>query len=192
MNLHPPFRRAIGFMLAVALGSSVLSILPAAAGTTGQISGTVTDSASGAAVANVKVAAVSPTDRQTTTTNAKGFFVLQNLSPDEYTLTAEADGYANASVPGVAVFQDETSTENLKLAKALSTIATVKSRSGGSLVKADVTSDSYTVSGAQLDALSGGNDTHKTLYRRRALRGCRDGRKAEGTYEGNQSENRVV
>jgi len=158
------FRRSVSLVLTAAIVCVTLSTAPVFAGTTGTISGTVTDSASGAPVANATVAAVSPSGSRTTTTDSKGFFALQALSPDTYTLSVQATGYEAVSTPGVAVFQDETTTNNVSISKALTTIAKVKSRSSGSLVKPDTTADTWNVTNEQLNAVSLGNDTHKTLY----------------------------
>lgn len=135
-----------------------------AASTTGTITGTIVDAATGAPITDATVSAVSPSGSQASTTNAKGFYVLQNLLPDTYTVSVTAKGFQSESFPGITVIQDLTVTQNVHLTTALKTIANVEARSSGSLVKPDVTSDSYTVTGAQLNALSLGNDTHKTLY----------------------------
>ena len=136
---------------------------PVFAGTTGQIDGTVVDATTGSPVAGAQVVANSPTDHRATTTDAKGFYVLQALSADTYSVSVNATGYNPVSLPGITVFQDETNRQDFKLSKSLKTIATVSSKSG-SLVKADQTEDSYNVSGAQLNAISLGNNLHKTLY----------------------------
>jgi hypothetical protein len=151
-------------MLTVAVACVSLTTGPAYAGTTGSISGTITDSATGAPVANATVTATSPSGSRTTTSDSKGFYVVQALSPDTYVFSVKATGYEAFSQPGVSVFQDQVTSYNVPLAKTLSTIAKVKSRAGGSLVKPDTTADTYTVSNEQLNAVSLGNDTHKTLY----------------------------
>jgi hypothetical protein len=165
MNLLPRFRRLIGLALVAAFVCvSIAAPLPARAGTTGTISGTITDGATGAPIANAAVAATSPSGSLTTTSDSKGFYVLQNLTPDVYTVSIQSEGYGSVSQPGLVVQQDLATNQDFKLSKSLQTIAHVVSRSASSLVKPNTTSDTYTVSGAQLNAISGGNDTHKTLY----------------------------
>ena len=152
------------FLAALTLALTlVVSPLAALAGTTGQIDGTVVDATTGAPVAGAQVVAASPSDHRATTTDAKGFYALQALNADTYSLSVNATGYNPQSLPGVTVFQDQTNRQDVKLSKSLKTIATVSSK-GGSLVKPDQTEDSYNVSGAQLNAISLGNNLHKTLY----------------------------
>jgi hypothetical protein len=165
MHLLARFRQTLGIaLIAVFVCVSVAAPLPAIAGTTGTISGTITDSTTGAPVSNASVSGTSPSGSLTTTTDSKGFYVLQNLTPDTYTVSVTATNYASESIPGVIVQQDLASVQNFKLSATLTTIAHVATRSSSNLVKPDTTSDTYTVSGAQLNAISGGNDTHKTLY----------------------------
>jgi len=162
--LFSRFRRLVGLVLTLAVSCTMLTTVPAFAGTTGTISGTVTDGSTGAPIANATVSAASPSGSRTTVTDGKGFYALQALSPDTYTVSVQASGYEPATYPGVNVSQDLVTTQNMRVAKSLTNIASVKARSSGSLVKPDTTSDSWTVSAAQLNAVSLGNDTHKTLY----------------------------
>ncbi|HLW38120.1 MAG TPA: carboxypeptidase-like regulatory domain-containing protein, partial [Candidatus Eremiobacteraceae bacterium] len=63
------------------------------AGTTGGISGHVIDSASSAPIAGAQVAAVSPSQSETSTSDATGAYSFVSLSPDTYTLTGSKSGY---------------------------------------------------------------------------------------------------
>ena len=135
----------------------------APAGTTGSITGTVTDGVTKKPLANVGVRAASPSQSQSTATNAHGFFVLQNLSPDTYIVSAESGGDKTVVVDGIPVQQDLNVPLNLTLAGALKTIGRVSTASG-SLVKGTQTTDVYNITGAQLNAASGGDNLHKTLY----------------------------
>ena len=135
----------------------------APAGTTGSITGTVTDGVTKKPLANVGVRAASPSQSQSTATNAHGFFVLQNLSPDTYIVSAESGGYQTVVVDGITVQQDLNVPLNLTLAGALKTIGR-SSTAGGSLLKGTQTTDVYNITGAQLNAASVGDNLHKTLY----------------------------
>jgi hypothetical protein len=161
-HLQRHWRFIAGALLAAVLCTQVVP-QAALAGTTGAISGTV-KSASGVPLADVKVTASGYSQTATSTTNAHGFYTILGLSPDTYTVSFQKAGYQPISVPGVAAFQDETQTVNATLETELKTIATVRASGGSSLVKANVTQDEYTVSGSELNAISGGNDLHKTLY----------------------------
>ena len=137
---------------------------PAMAETTGTIAGVVRDTQSGAPIADVLVTAASPSAVRETHTDSHGYYTLQAMIPDTYTVSFQATGYTAQSTPGVTVQQGITVTANMTLSKELKTIASVHTRAAGNLVKPDVTQDEYTVSGEQLTAISGGNDMHKTLY----------------------------
>ena len=156
--------RCIAAVVIVALAVNIVGPIAARADTTGTISGTITDAATGAPVANAAVAASSPSGSRTTTSDSHGFYTLQALLADTYTVSVTAEGYQALVVPGVTVQQGLTTAENLQLAKALRTIASVTSRAAGNLVQPNTTTDVYNVSGAQLNAIAGGNDLHKTLY----------------------------
>lgn len=147
------------------------SMLPntALAGTTGNITGTVTDGATGKPLADVKVSASAPTQSATTTTDAKGFYSLLDLNPDTYTVSFQKAGYTATSVPGVTVFQDQTNTVNQTLRVELKTIASVRSSGAASLVKSNQGSDVYNVSGQELTAATNPTDTHETLYQYLAI-----------------------
>ena len=132
--------------------------------TTATIDGTVTDATSGAPIASVHVEAVSPSGSYSSITNARGFYVLQAVIPDTYTLSFQGKGYQPTSVPGVVAQQALTIREDMRLSKELKTIATVRSSSGSNLVRADQPTDVYSVNGQQLKAVSGGDNLHKTLY----------------------------
>ncbi|MEO9263927.1 MAG: TonB-dependent receptor [Candidatus Baltobacteraceae bacterium] len=130
----------------------------ALAGTTGGISGTVTDVA-GAPIAGAAVKVVAAAQTSTTATDSTGHFVFLSLSPDTYTVSVEKDQYSPVSFAGVSVFADQTNSLAFRMEKSLKTIATVTSKAAGALVKAGTTSDVYTVSAAtaaKVTALGGG------------------------------------
>jgi hypothetical protein len=157
--------RCIAAVLTAAFLIGSLAIpVPALAANTGSIVGSVTNAATGAPVANVDVTAASPSQTARTTSDSHGFYILQALIPDTYTVSYQLTGYAPMVVPGVTVQQGQNTSQNVALTTALRTIAAVTSRAAGNLVQPNVTSDVYNVTGAQLNALSLGNDLHKTLY----------------------------
>ncbi len=81
-------------------------------GDAGQLSGTVTDAASGDPLAGVEVSVTGASERSTTTGD-DGTYLL-NLTVGAYDVTASAFGYADASV-GVVVTAGETTTQDLQL-----------------------------------------------------------------------------
>lgn len=90
----------LAFVIALASGSFFLN----AQTTNGQISGLITDN-SGAAVPGAKVVALNTATgvSYTTATNDSGVFVLLQLLPGPYTLTASKTGFADATQSGVRV-----------------------------------------------------------------------------------------
>lgn len=157
--------RASLALAAIALASQLFMATAArAAATTGDITGTVTDASTGAPLADVRVAASSPSQSLATTTDSRGFYTLLNLAPDTYVVSYQRDGYAPATIPGVTVQQEQAVSLDERLNAALKTIATVRSTASSSLVKANQGSDVYSVGGAQLQAATNPADTHETLY----------------------------
>jgi hypothetical protein len=136
----------------------------ASAGTTGTISGTITDATTGKPLTGASVTAASPSLRETSTTNDKGFFVLQALSPDTYVVSVSVQGYDVAIESGVTVVQDQSVALNLPLSKHMAQIGRVTASSPSNLVKASQGTDVYSVSGQQLEAATGGDGLHKTIH----------------------------
>jgi hypothetical protein len=143
---------ALGFFCATA---GVIS----AAGTTGTISGTIVDQKTGAPLANVTVAAVSPTGSFHGKTDSHGFFSFTGVAPDTFTVSFELPGFQPSSVTGIAVFADQVQTVNAKLEKSLNTIATITSRSAGGAFQPKQAQDTYTVTSDQIQTIQGRSDS---------------------------------
>jgi hypothetical protein len=90
----------------------------ALAGTSGNIQGTISDANSGAPVAGVSLRISSGSQTVSTKTDARGHFVVFSLQPDDYTLTAQKDGYATESFSGYSVYADQTQVYDFKLTPA--------------------------------------------------------------------------
>ncbi|GAC1543447.1 MAG: hypothetical protein NVS3B16_09790 [Vulcanimicrobiaceae bacterium] len=131
--------------------------LPAFAigGTTGSLTGVIVDDRTKLPLAGVTVAATSPVQDARATSDAKGFYSLTGLPVDTYTVSFQLAGYESQSVTGVTVQGDQTITVDGRLAKALSTIGRVTSRSVSSAFQPKQTTDTYQVSGRQLDTALG-------------------------------------
>src|SRR5438552_1862689 len=91
--------RCIAAVVIVALAVNLVGPIAARADTTGTISGTITDAATGRPVANAAVAASSPSGSRTTTSDARGFYTLQALLADTYTVSVTAEGYQALVMP---------------------------------------------------------------------------------------------
>ena len=105
---------ALVLFVAFALGAAGTAY----AGTTGNISGTIT-AATGAPVVGAKITAAAPSGRYTAMTDAKGFFSIAGVVPDTYTVSIAATGYESLAINGVTVFQDQDSPINQRLNKQL-------------------------------------------------------------------------
>ncbi|HEY1429078.1 MAG TPA: TonB-dependent receptor, partial [Candidatus Tumulicola sp.] len=129
--------------------------LAALAGTTGGLSGIVTETGTSTPVAGARITVTSPSQVANTTTDAAGRFHFVSLAPDEYVATVQKAGYDDASYPGIGVFADAQQTLSFSLRRTLQTIAHVASRSGSSLVRPGTTADIYSVGAQQQERLSG-------------------------------------
>ncbi len=125
------------------------------AGTTGSLTGTITDSKTGAALAQAKVTATSPSQTVSTTTDNGGHFTFASLAPDTYTVSAEKQGYDPISQSGVNIFADASQSLALSLHPPIREIVRVLSRSNTDLVKAGTTADVYSVNAAQQEKFAG-------------------------------------
>jgi hypothetical protein len=101
---------ALGLLIAFASQATM-----ALAGTSGGISGTITDAKTGAPIAGARLQISSPSQSVKTTTDARGRFFVYALQPDDYTVSALKDGYVAASFSGYPVFADQTQVYYLKL-----------------------------------------------------------------------------
>jgi hypothetical protein len=145
------------FCLAAAGLTATLAIcawlpIAALAGTTGTLSGAVVDSKSRQPIAGVRVTALSPSQRATTTTDASGRFTFISLQPDTYSLSTEKSGYEPQSIAGIAIFADQSQTISISLLQSLKEIAHVTSRSSLSPVRAGTGTDVYSVNPAVTEA----------------------------------------
>lgn len=87
----------------------------AQASTTGIISGVVTDTDTGAKLSGVNI--IVKGTGLTTVTDFRGYFVITNVPPGNYEVSASLVGYGDASVTEVQVMMDATSTAGIELEK---------------------------------------------------------------------------
>ncbi len=152
--------RGCGALVILALLVGTISV----AGTTGTVSGQVTEN--GVPIAGAQVTAVSPSQSASIATDSNGRFTFISLAPDTYTLSVEKQGYAPVSIAGIAVFADQNQTLPIALQKALKQIAQVTSRSSLSPVRPGTTTDVYSVNGSAAAAAAplGGGGSLNQLY----------------------------
>ena len=135
------------------------------AGTTGSLTGTVTDE-HGAPVAGAAVQASSPSGGATVIADSGGHFAFLTLAPETYTVTVSKTGYSPSSQVGISIFADQALTLTLKISKSLQTIARVTSQAASSLVRHGTTVDVYAVNAATATqlAMSGGGNNLDSAY----------------------------
>ncbi|MDB5094311.1 MAG: Outer rane receptor for ferrienterochelin and colicin, partial [Candidatus Eremiobacteraeota bacterium] len=97
------------------------------------------------------------------TADANGFFNLNGLAPDTYTVLISTKGYQDVAIAGVTVVQDQSVQVNPTISHALQTIGRTASRNGSNLVQPSQTADVYSVTSQQLGAAAGIGG-HRTLY----------------------------
>jgi hypothetical protein len=124
------------------------------AGTTGTVSGTVTDD-KGAKLSDVLVNAIAPSYTTKTSTGASGFYSLVGMPPDTYVITFSKSGYAVESRPGVTVTQDQSVVLNVALGPQPKTLGSIAVRATTSLMQPTQTASKYTITGTQADRLNG-------------------------------------
>ncbi len=106
-------------------------------------------------VADVNVAAVSPSGTFKALSNAAGFYALTGMPVDTYVLTFSKQGFVTQPIPGVTVTQDATVTVNAILQTALKTLSPVTVRGAQSLVQPNSPADRYTVTSTQIQNITG-------------------------------------
>src|SRR5579863_53704 len=153
MNLRSIVRGVFG--VAVVLGLVFGQETRVLAGSTGQITGKVSDSTTGAAIAGVSIAALSPSSTYRTTTDAKGYFAIVNVFPDTYRVTASASGYQTAMADGNSVVQNETAVVNISLSREATVLGHVTVRGVTTIVQPHVTADQYVLTAASANSTNG-------------------------------------
>jgi hypothetical protein len=129
------------------------------AGTTGRLSGTVTDA--GAPVAGATVAISSPSQSASATTDQQGRFAFLSLAPDTYTVTISKAGYQTLASAGVTIQADQSADLTFPVSRTLRQIGSTTSRASTDVVRPGQTQDVYSVNaGTQttVQALGGGGN----------------------------------
>ena len=149
------------------------------AGTTGNISGVVTD-ANGQAIAGAAVSGTSPSQTIRSVTDSKGFFVLLNLSPDTYAVTAAKDGYDPTTVYGLTVTADQTTRADIAMHVSAKVIGRVTATAQTSVVNKTVTGDLYAVNAQGINSYQGSAGGAETLYSQNGVVGSLPGVARQG------------
>lgn len=135
-------------MFVIALGLS----LPAAA-QTAALQGRVLDPR-GAVVPGAAVSLTQGAQSRQTTSGAEGQYAFRSLAPGAYTLTAEAKGFSELTIPvSLAAGQKKTLDLSLALAAARQEVS-VTGHSQGVSIEPDRNAGALVIKGSELDALS--------------------------------------
>ncbi|MBC5804866.1 MAG: TonB-dependent receptor domain-containing protein [Candidatus Eremiobacter antarcticus] len=169
MSTHRLLRTALVALLVVVFQGTW-----ALAGTTGSISGKVTDQ-NGNGIVGAKVTIASPSQSETMTTAANGFYSALNLSPDTYTITTSKDGYDSAQVYGITVQADQVSRADVALRGSTKTLGRVTTTATASVVSRTVTGDLYSVNSAAINSYAGSAGGAETLYSQNGVVGSLPG-----------------
>ncbi|MDB5072198.1 MAG: hypothetical protein JWM87_3309 [Candidatus Eremiobacteraeota bacterium] len=120
------------------------------AGTTGSISGVLTEtSAASTPISGATISAVSPSQVAKVTTDQQGRFQFLSLAPDTYTLSFEKAGFQSATQGGITVQADQNVTVSLQGTRALQNIGRTAARANSALVRPGQTASVYSVNAAQ-------------------------------------------
>lgn len=140
-----------------------LCSLPASAGTTGGLSGKVTDAQTGQPIAGAQIYAISPSQTAATVSDAAGNFRLVSLAPDQYDVRVEKSGFQTTTQSGIAIFADQVVAVTIAAGRIGAAVAAQANRGPG-YVQPGVTSNLYSIRAndvRRLQALSGaGNIDH--------------------------------
>jgi hypothetical protein len=144
------------------------------AGTTGSISGSVTDQ-TGAPVAGVKITATSPSQSASVTTDAKGFYAVLNLSPDTYSVTASKTGFDVSTLYGLTVTADQDTNGDMKIHPTVSVLGHITATAQAGVVSKTVTGDLYAVNATKISGYQGSSGGAESLYSQNGVVGSLPG-----------------
>jgi outer membrane cobalamin receptor len=132
--------------LATAIVTSIIAV-QALAGTTGIISGVVSDQAKGTRLsgANIVVKGLN----LTTVTDANGYYSITNVPPGTYQVTASIVGYQDMSRSEIQVIMDATATAGFALSEAVTIEKEATVTAVRNLTHPDVVSTIYTATNKQ-------------------------------------------
>ena len=123
------------------LSLALATITPALGSTTGIISGTATDVATGDKLAGVNV--IVEGTNLTTVTDKDGYFVVTNVPPGVYKVTASLVGYSDFQMSKVNVLMDVTSTVDYALSQAVANEETIVVKESRPMIQRDVIPTTY-------------------------------------------------
>jgi hypothetical protein len=124
------------------------------AGTTGSIQGFVYD-VNGHPIAAASVSVSAPVYSSHTVSGINGFYAVNGLPPDTYTITAAHTGFATTQYPGVTVTQDQTVRTDIRLLAEVKLLGKETIRGTTSIYQPRQTADAYTINSQSITNITG-------------------------------------
>ena len=137
----------IAAVLVFAVQTMLVLAVPVYAGTTGVISGVITDSATGEKLVGVNVIVEDTT--LTTVTNQNGYYAITNVPPGDYKVTASLVGYSDTQVVKVSVIMDVTTAVDFAMEQAVAEEEEVVVTEARPMIRRDVVPTMYVVDDAE-------------------------------------------
>ncbi|MBU2491011.1 MAG: TonB-dependent receptor [Bacteroidetes bacterium] len=133
--------------------SILLSLMPSIlyAGTTGKISGKVTDSDSGEPLIGINIILEGTT--LGAASDVDGHFIINNIPPGVYNVIASGVGYQKQKSTGVKVASDFTTNLDIKLAVGEVALEAIVVQAKAPLIRKDLTSSKSVVDAGQIESL---------------------------------------
>ena len=141
-------------IIAAAAFLSALFATRALAGTTGGIQGYVTD-VNGHPMAGVAVSVAAPSYATHTVTGPNGYYALNGLPLDTYTVSFSKTGFQTVTIPGATTTQDQSLRVDARMLTETKTLARVTVRGTTSLIQPTQTADTYVINQTTLSNLNG-------------------------------------
>jgi hypothetical protein len=127
--------------LALAFGLSLFMTFSVTAQTAGGLSGTITDSNGGVlGGTTVKIELVGTGNERTVVTNEEGYFLVPQLQPGTYTITANRDGFKTSQIKTIEIAVGQVRTVNLILETG--EVSAIVDVTGGDIAPASVDTSS--------------------------------------------------
>ncbi len=150
LRIRSAFAKALCSSLLMVVLIASGTVLPAFAGTVGQLSGRVIDQKTHMPIAGVSVTAVSPSERGSAVTDADGRFTILGLDPDTYVVSFEKKGLQVAVDYGETVVADQTTRVDAEMHAFIATIGQTGVRSTSSAFQPGQAITSYTINSTDI------------------------------------------
>lgn len=143
--------KCLRFSLTIILFSYQFFSSELIAGTTGKLSGYVTDSQTNEPIPGVNV--IVDETGFGAATNVRGFYIINNLPPGSYSVTFSAIGYQKKQFINVKISVDFTTKIDVELSQESIELETIVVEAESPLIRRDLTSSQTTIDAGQIESL---------------------------------------